>query len=103
MGLLIGNKTKHKRRVLTEAKLDDIGAELQCKPRKPLNRLAQVTGVSKSSTKTATQLLKIRSYKARVIHGRLADAQSNYQGLIWQFVLQSVIEGELDPQLTFFS
>jgi hypothetical protein len=59
--------------------------------------------VSKFSAKTATQLLKIRSYKTAVIHGSLARAQSSYQGSILQFVLQSVIEGEIDPQLTFFS
>jgi hypothetical protein len=32
-GLLIDKKTKHKRRVLTEVKLDDIGARLEHAPR----------------------------------------------------------------------
>jgi hypothetical protein len=56
--LLIDKKQKHKRRVLTEEKLDDIGARLEHTPRKSLKRLAQEVGVSKSSARTATQLLK---------------------------------------------
>jgi hypothetical protein len=65
-------KQKHKRRVLTEEKLDHIGARLEHTPRKSLGRLAQETGVSNSSARTATQLLKLRPYK---IHARLADAR----------------------------
>jgi transposase len=58
MGLLIDKKTEHKRRVLTEEKLDDIGARFKHTPRKSIKRLAQEIGVSKSSARTATQLLK---------------------------------------------
>jgi transposase len=61
-GLLIDKKQKHKRRVLTEEKLDDIGARLEHTPTKSLKRLAQETGVSKSSARTARKLLKIRPY-----------------------------------------
>jgi hypothetical protein len=56
--LLIDKKQKHKRQVLTEEKLEDIGARLERAPRKSLIHLVQDTGVSKSSTKTATQFLK---------------------------------------------
>jgi hypothetical protein len=56
-GLLIGKKQKHQRRVLTE-KLEHIGATLEHTPRKSLKLLAQETGVSKPSARTATQLLK---------------------------------------------
>jgi hypothetical protein len=45
--------------MLTEEKLDDIGARLEHTPRKSLKRLAQDTGVSNSSARTATQLLKL--------------------------------------------
>jgi hypothetical protein len=55
-GILIDKK--HKCRVLTEEKLDATGARLEHTPRKSLKRLAQETGVSKSSARTATQLLK---------------------------------------------
>jgi hypothetical protein len=58
MGLLIDKKMKHKHRLLTEEKLDDIGARLEHTPRKSLKHLAQEIGMSKSSAKTATQLLK---------------------------------------------
>jgi hypothetical protein len=57
-GLLIDKKQKHKRRVLTEEMLDDTGAGLEHTPRKSQKRLAQETGVSKSTARTATQLLK---------------------------------------------
>jgi hypothetical protein len=57
-GPLIDKKQKHKRRVLTEDKLDDRGAKLEHTPRKSLKRLAQETGVSKSNARTATQLMK---------------------------------------------
>jgi hypothetical protein len=56
-GFLIDKKQKHKRRMLTE-KLHDIGARLEHTPRISLKRLAQETGVSKSTTRMATQLLK---------------------------------------------
>jgi hypothetical protein len=59
MGLLIDMEKKtHKRRVLTEEKLDHRGARLEHTPRKSPKHLAQDTGVSKSSARTATKLLK---------------------------------------------
>jgi hypothetical protein len=54
--------------VLSEGKLDDIGTRLVYTLRKPLKRLAQETGVSMFSARTATQLLKLRPYKTTVIH-----------------------------------
>jgi hypothetical protein len=63
--------------VLTEENLDDIGARLEHTPRKSLKHLAEETGVSKSSGKTATKLLKLRPYKTTVIHAHLAAKQSN--------------------------
>jgi hypothetical protein len=59
MGLLTDKEQKHKCRVLTEEKLEAIRA----RPRKSLKCLAQETGVSKPSARTATQLLKLRPYK----------------------------------------
>jgi response regulator of citrate/malate metabolism len=77
MGLSIDKKQKHKCRVLTEEKLDDIGARLEHTPRKSLKRLAQETGVSKSSARKTTQLLKLRPCKATVIHIRLTAPRSS--------------------------
>jgi hypothetical protein len=57
-GLLIDSRQKHKPRVLTEEKLDDIGARYEHTPRKSLKRLAEETGGSKSSARATTQLLK---------------------------------------------
>jgi transposase len=57
-GLLIDKKQKYECRVLAEEKFDDIGARFEQTPKKSLKRLAEETGVSKSSARTATQLLK---------------------------------------------
>jgi hypothetical protein len=54
--------------VLTKEKLDEVGARLEHTPRKSLKRLVQETGMSKSSARTATQLLKLGPYKTTVIH-----------------------------------
>jgi DNA-binding MurR/RpiR family transcriptional regulator len=68
MGLFIKKKQKHKRQILTEEMLDDIGDRYEHTPRKSLKHLAQETGVSKSSARRATQLLKLRPYKTTLIH-----------------------------------
>jgi hypothetical protein len=67
-GSINRQETKHKRRVLTEEKLDDIGTRLEHTPRKSLKRLAQEANVSNSSARRATQLLKLRPYKTTLIH-----------------------------------
>jgi DNA-binding IclR family transcriptional regulator len=82
---LLTNKQKNKRLELTE-KLDDIGTRLEHAPRKSLKRLAQETGVSKSSTGAATQLLKLRPCKITAIHARLGAARSSQQSSFLQLV-----------------
>jgi hypothetical protein len=99
---LIDKKQNHKLRVLAEENLDDIGARLEHTPRKSLKRLAQQTRVSKSSVRTATQLLKLGAYKTTVIHTlQPRDAAGRVRFYSW--FLQSVVGGEVNPQLTFFS
>jgi hypothetical protein len=49
----------------------------------------------------ATQLLKLRPYKTTVIHTLLLrDPASRVH--FCNLFLQSVIKGEIDPELTFF-
>jgi hypothetical protein len=60
--------------VLTEEKVDDIGARLEHTHRKSLKCLAQEIGVSESSARRATQLQKLRPYKTTVIQTHLAAA-----------------------------
>jgi hypothetical protein len=80
--------------VLTE-KLDDIGARLEHTGRKSLKCLAQGTGVSKSGVRTATQLLKLRSYKITVTHAlQLLNPASRVH--FCSLFLQSVMVGEID-------
>jgi hypothetical protein len=88
--------------VLTEEKLDDVGARLEHTPRKSLKCLAKETGVSKYSTRSATQLLKLRPYKTTVIHAlQPRDPATRVHYCSW--FLQSVVQGEIDPQLTLLS
>jgi hypothetical protein len=54
--------------VLTEEKLDDRGARLEHTTRKSLKRLTQETGVSKSSARMGTQLLKPSSESWCLVH-----------------------------------
>jgi hypothetical protein len=53
--------------VLTEEKLDDIGARIEHTPRKSLKCVAQEIGVSNSSARTATQLLKPSSESCHLV------------------------------------
>jgi hypothetical protein len=86
--------------VLTE-KLDDIGARLEHTPRKSLKHLAK-TGVSKSSARKATQLLQLRPYQTTAIQAlQQRDPASRVHFCCW--FLPSVVEGEIDPKLIFFS
>jgi hypothetical protein len=71
--------------VLTEEKLDDVGARLEHIPRKSLQRLTPEIGVSESSAGTATQLLKLKLYETTVIP-RLAAARSSQQGSFLRLV-----------------
>jgi hypothetical protein len=95
MGLLIDRKQKHECRVLTEEKFDDIGARLEHTHRKSLECLAQETGMSKSTARRPTQLLKLRPYKMTAIHAfQLHDPASRVHFCSW--FLQSVIVTEIN-------
>jgi hypothetical protein len=101
-GLLIDKKQKHKCQVLTEEKLDDIGARLEHTLRKSLKCLDQETGVSKYSTRMAAELLKLRACKSTVIHAlKPYDPASRVHCCTW--FIQSVIEGEISVQFAFVS
>ncbi|PSN49914.1 hypothetical protein C0J52_07061 [Blattella germanica] len=63
------DKTRNRKRtVLTEEKLDDIGACFEQSPHKSLSKLAQQVGVSVSSVWNATKLLKLKPYKIGRVH-----------------------------------
>jgi hypothetical protein len=51
-----------------EETFDERAARLEHTPQKSLRRLAQDTGISKSSAAVATNLLKLRPDKATVVH-----------------------------------
>jgi hypothetical protein len=55
-----------------------------------------------SSARTATQLLKLRPFKTTAIH-TLQPHDSASRVCFCSWFLQSVVEGEVNPQLTFFS
>jgi hypothetical protein len=60
-------------------------------------------GVSNSKARTATQLLKLTLYKTKVITHALQPRDPSSRVHFFSWFLQSVVEGEIEPQLTFFS
>ncbi|XP_021921348.1 uncharacterized protein LOC110830569 isoform X5 [Zootermopsis nevadensis] len=60
-GSVLDKKKNRKRSVLTEEKLDEIGALLEKSPRQSLASLAAQSGVSLGSAQTATRLLKLKN------------------------------------------
>jgi hypothetical protein len=58
--------------------------------------------VSKSSARRATQLLQLSPNKTAVIHSLQPHGPAS-RVHFWSWFLQSVIKGEIDPQLTFYS
>jgi hypothetical protein len=88
--------------MLTEEKLNDIGARPEHTPRKSLKHLAPETRVPKSSARMATKFLKFRPYKTTVIQAlQLHNPPSRVHFCSW--FVQSVVKGEIDPRLTVFS
>jgi hypothetical protein len=88
--------------MLTEEKLDDVGARLEHTSRKSLKLVAQETEVSKSNGKIATHLLKLVPYETTFIHAlQSCNPAGSVHFCTW--FLQSIIEGEINLQLTFFS
>ena len=62
-GSILDKKRRVERRVLNNAKLDDIGERLQRSPKKSLRELAQETQVSQTTAWNATKLLKLKPYR----------------------------------------
>ena len=58
-GYVKNRKVNHRRKVLTEETLDEIGDRLEHTLQKSLKRLLQETGVSVSSVQRTTKLLKL--------------------------------------------
>ena len=101
-GSVSDKKKQSKRTVLTELKVQDIQARLQISPRKSLRRLAQETGVSLGSARTATKLIKFRPYKVTVVHElKQPDHAARIRFCNW--LLQNVHDGIVDPQLLFMT
>jgi hypothetical protein len=100
--LLTDKKQNYKQRVLTEDKLDGIGAKLDHTPWKSLICLSQETEASNSSAWRVTKLLKLRPYKTTVIHV-LQPCDPAIRVHFCSWFLQPVIESEIHLQLTFFS
>jgi hypothetical protein len=68
-------------------------------PRKSLKYVPHECGVSKCSARKATQLLKLRPYNITVIYAfKLRDPARRVH--FCNCFLQSIIEGQIDPQLT---
>lgn len=101
-GSVLNKKSRRRRTVLTEEKLDEIGALLERTPTKSLSRLAVQANVSLSSAHKATKLLKAKPYKSTPAqHLRGPDSFARVRYCNW--LLQSVHDGYVDPELLFYS
>ncbi len=59
---------EHAKPVLTPVKLAEIGEVFAATPRSSLRRVSQQTNVSYGTTRRATQQLKLKPYKIKVVH-----------------------------------
>ncbi|PSN44344.1 hypothetical protein C0J52_11114, partial [Blattella germanica] len=99
-GAFADKKRNRKRTVLTEEKLDDIGACFEQSPHKSLSKLAQQVDVSVSSVWNATKLLKFKPYKIGRVH-KLFETDYEQRLRFCKKYLQSMNDGRLDPQMLF--
>ncbi|KAJ4451291.1 hypothetical protein ANN_02752 [Periplaneta americana] len=67
--IFLNKERVQQRRVLTEEKLDEVGARLGHSPCKSLRRLAQEVNIFKTSAYVAAKLLKLKPYRLTVVHG----------------------------------
>ena len=93
---------KQTRRILTEAKLDEISAALHESPRKSSRCLAQQTGVCKASAGVGTKLLKLKPYKIPSFH-ELQPPDYNRRLHFCNWMLEKVNNEEIGPKSIFFS
>jgi hypothetical protein len=98
-GLLTDKKQKRKCSALTEDKLYNVGARFEHIPIKSLKISSSRDGCY--IARKATQLLKLRPYKAAAIHALQPCNPASWVNFFSWF-LHSVIKGEIDPQLTFY-
>ena len=61
-GSVKNRKVNHRRHILKEETLNEIGERLEHTPQKSLKHVSQETGVSVSSVQRATTLLKLHIY-----------------------------------------
>jgi hypothetical protein len=59
MGSVLNKKIERRCHVLTEEEVDNIGARLECSPKKLLAKVAQQADVLVSSARSDTKLLKL--------------------------------------------
>jgi hypothetical protein len=65
--ILDSNRT-HRKHVLTEENMDEVGARLKTCSRKSLSQIAEQTDISAPSAPSATKLLRLHQYKTTVVH-----------------------------------
>ena len=70
-GSVANKKRNHKRTILTDETLDEVGASLERTPTKSIPKLAQQVGISVSSAHRATKLLKLKPYKCTSVHSSI--------------------------------
>jgi hypothetical protein len=88
--------------VLTEEKLDDIGARLEPTPRKLLKRPAPEIGVSKIVQEWQHNCWNLNPVKQQQSTEALQQRDPASRVHFCSWFLQSIVEGEINPQLILF-
>ncbi|PSN45649.1 hypothetical protein C0J52_12339 [Blattella germanica] len=83
IGAFADKKRNRKRTVLTEEKLNGIGACFEKSPHESLSKLAHQVGVSVSSVWNATKLLKFKPYiNKKLVHKHLKQITNKDYGFV---------------------
>ena len=100
-GSIKNRNINHRRHVLTEETLVEIGERLEHTPQKSLKRSSHETGVFVSSVQRTTKLLKLKPYKIPVVQA-LHQPDPNKKLRFCNWMLEKVNYGELGCKRNFF-
>jgi hypothetical protein len=88
--------------VVTEEKIYDIRFRLEASPKKSLRLLTLQCWLAECAVHIGTKVLKLRPYKAAVVHSLLPpDCEVRMRYCKW--FQESIFKGLFDPELTFYS
>jgi hypothetical protein len=100
-GVIIDKKTSHQCTVLTEETVDNIRAQLEHTPHKLMRWLAQKTWLSRvcKNNSKVIEILVSQDHNSTCCLATWSVARLDF----CNYYLQSIHNGKIDPELTFFT